>query len=123
MESGKLNDFITTFPVEGENAITKVGERGKTLKDVRDGKGKLFINTTQYFDGLPEKVWNFHIGGYQVCYKWLADRKKAGRRLSPEDITHYHKIVVALNETIRIMAEIDKIIDAHGGWPDGFLAK
>jgi hypothetical protein len=27
------------------------------------------------------------------------------------------QIVVALNETIRIMAEIDQLIDAHGGWP------
>ncbi len=42
--------------------------------------------------------------------------------LSKEDIIHYHKIVVALNETIRLMAEIDKAIDAHGGWPGAFAA-
>ena len=89
----------------------------KKLKDVQDGKGKLYINTTQYFDNLHEEVWNFHIGGYQVCYKWLYDRKKAGRKLSADDIQHYHKIVVALSETIHIMAEIDKTIDSHGGWP------
>lgn len=40
-----------------------------------------------------------------------------GRTLSGEDITHYQRIVVALNETIRLMAEIDKVIDRHGGWP------
>ena len=59
------------------------------------------------------------IGGYQVCEKWLKDRK--GRALSSEDITHYQKIVVALSETIRIMAEIDKVIDVHGGWPGAFI--
>ena len=117
MESGTLKNHITTFPVSGDNAVTKVGEKEKTLTDIEDGKGKLFINTTQYFDNLPEEVWNFHIGGYQVCYKWLADRKKAKRKLSAEDIEHYHKIVVAINETIKIMKQIDETIDAHGGWP------
>jgi hypothetical protein len=33
------------------------------------------------------------------------------------NLVHYHRIVVALHETIRIMAEIDRIINAHGGWP------
>ena len=27
------------------------------------------------------------------------------------------KIVVALNETIRIMREIDEVIEGYGGWP------
>ena len=40
--------------------------------------------------------------------------------LTDEDIDHYQKIVVALNETIRIMAEIDEVIEKHGGWPDAF---
>jgi hypothetical protein len=65
-------------------------------------------------------VWNFHIGGYQVCEKWLKDRK--GRKLTKVDIEHYQKIVVALSETIRLMTEIDKVIDEHGGWPGAFQA-
>jgi len=117
MESDKLDTHITTFPVSGDNAVIKVGETRKQLAEVVNGKGKLYINPTQYFDNLPEEVWNFHIGGYQVCYKWLYDRKKAGRKLSAEDIEHYHKIVVALSETIKIMKQIDKTIEAHGGWP------
>ncbi len=70
------------------------------------------------FRGVPENVWNFHIGGYQVCHKWLKDRK--GRSLTDEDIAHYHKIVIALSETIRLMAEIDEVIETHGGWPGAF---
>jgi len=72
------------------------------------------------FKGVPEAVWNFHIGGYQVCQKWLKDRK--GRTLTEEDIAHYHKIVISLTETIRLMAEIDEVIDSHGGWPGAFTA-
>jgi len=73
---------------------------------------------TEGFRGVPEQVWNFYIGGYQVCQKWLKDRK--GRVLSTEEITHYQKIVVALNETIRLMKEIDEVIEEHGGWPGAF---
>lgn len=106
LESPKVNNFITAYTDKGDNAIPKK----PTWKD-----NAVWINPTQCFEGVPENVWNFHIGGYQVCEKWLKDRK--GRTLSPDDITHYQRIVVALNETIRIMAEIDQVIDEHGGWP------
>ena len=88
--------------------------------------GKVYLDTSQrkrssYFDGVPEEVWNFHIGGYQVCHKWLYDRRgtrgEPGRTLTEEDIAHYQRIVVALQETIRLMEEIDQIIEAHSGWP------
>ena len=64
---------------------------------------------------MPSEVWNFHVGGYQVCQKWLKDRK--GRQLTYADLTHYQHLVSALNETIRLMSEIDASIDSHGGWP------
>jgi len=56
-----------------------------------------------------------------VLYKWLYDRCGSGgapgRTLTPEDIAHYQRVVVALKETMRLMAEIDDVIEAHGGWP------
>jgi hypothetical protein len=76
------------------------------------------VTGTVGFRGVPEAVWNFHIGGYQVCQKWLKDRKD--RTLTAADIAHYHRIVIALHETIRLMREIDEVINAHGGWPGAF---
>jgi uncharacterized protein len=55
--------------------------------------------------------------GYQVCHKWLMQRR--GRTLGAEDCAHYQRVVVALHETIRLMAEIDEVIEAHGRWPIG----
>lgn len=55
------------------------------------------------------------IGGYQVCKECLKDRM-----LSADDITHDHRIVIAVHETIRLMAEIDKTIDTHGRRPAAF---
>ena len=66
----------------------------------------------QYFEGVPPGVWNFHIGGYQVCEKWLKDRR--GRALIFDDLTHYGKVVTAIKETMRLMAEIDAAIPK---WP------
>jgi predicted helicase len=73
------------------------------------------INASEGFKNIPEAVWNFYIGGYQVCHKWLKDRR--GRQLSSEDIAHYKKIVYALGETIRLMGEVDAAIESAGGWP------
>ena len=116
-----LREPITTF-VEGANGTTMGAfSKSKCYED-----GRVYLDTSQrsscsYFDGIPEDVWNFHIGGYQVCYKWLYDRrgKKGvpGRTLTQEDIAHYQRFVVALKETIQSMAEIDEAIEAHGGWP------
>jgi hypothetical protein len=60
-------------------------------------------------------VWIFRVGGYQVCQKWLKDRK--GRVLSFGDIQHYQRVVAALAETIELMGQIDVTIEEGGGWP------
>jgi predicted helicase len=99
-----------------------VGGRVPVIEKITWSKNSIWIDKDQTigFTGIKEEVWDFHIGGYQVCEKWLKDRR--GRKLSKDDIEHYQKIVEALSETIRLMAEIDKVIDEHGGWPGAFQA-
>ena len=69
---------------------------------------RVYINTEQYFDGVPESAWNFFIGGYQPAQKWLKDRK--GMPLSFEDVKHYGHIIYVLQQTERIMVEIDNLM-------------
>ena len=76
---------------------------------------RVWINGTQYFEGIPQEVWQFHIGEYQVCDKWLKDRK--GRQLTYDDLTHYQQVVAALAETMRLMSAVDEVINGNGGWP------
>ena len=97
----------TSYPVDGSNEVDQV-----RYVDMHE---QVQINNDQYFGGIPKAVWEFHVGGYRVCEKWLKDRK--GRKLSLDDISHYQKVVAALAETISIMAEIDAAIMAHGGFP------
>ncbi|MDH4138583.1 MAG: DNA methyltransferase, partial [Anaerolineae bacterium] len=121
MESPALNQLITGFPVADFNEVVKVcyveprrkEETSEVSKDLGGlTPGRVYINKTQYFEGVEPGVWEFQIGGYQVLHKWLKDRK--GRKLSFDDLFHYQKIVVALKETMRLMEEIDDLIPS---WP------
>jgi predicted helicase len=98
MQSSTLDEFITSYPREGDNAVEKI-----EFKD-----DKVYINQNQYFGKVSKVAWNFYIGGYQPAQKWLKDRK--GRVLTNEDIEHYQKIIKVLSETDRIMKEIDRIL-------------
>jgi hypothetical protein len=110
LESPILNQPISEF----------IGNRNPEVEKVSWSKKTVWVDKaeTTGFKGVREDVWNFQIGGYQVCEKWLKDRK--GRKLLKTDIDHYQKIVVALSETIRLIKKIDEVIEKHGGWPGAF---
>jgi predicted helicase len=117
LESPKVEEYITQYPIDGDNVVTKVRFVPYTYENEipdKDGKitypdylGCVYINDTQYFADVPTSAWEFYIGGYQPAQKWLKDRKD--RKLEFEDILHYQKIIVALFETNRLMKEIDKV--------------
>ncbi|CCI13345.1 Adenine specific DNA methyltransferase [Microcystis aeruginosa PCC 9806] len=98
---------ISSYPVAGSNLVEQV--------KYDENKQQISINSDQYFAGIPPQIWNFYIGGYQVCQKWLKDRK--GRHLSYDDLEHYQQIISILGESIAIMETIDIIINKYGGFP------
>ena len=87
-----------TFPVNGSLQVDCL----------RWADNRVYINSEQYFEGVPENAWNFYIGGYQPAQKWLKDRK--GQTLSFEDVKHYGRIIYVLLQTERLMGEIDSIM-------------
>lgn len=64
------------------------------------------INNTQFFKPVPQAVWDFYVGGYQVLDKYLKSRK--GRVLSLDEINHVGAIADSLAFTIEQMARIDE---------------
>lgn len=119
-----LESLVTSFQ-KGVNGTT-MGSFSKN-KCFRDGR--IYLDTSlgeesSFFDGVRDDVWAFPVGGYQVLYKWLYDRRgsndQSGRTLTDGDILHYQRVVVALQETMRLMDGIDKTVEEHGGWPDAF---
>ena len=89
---------IVSFPISGENNVESICYEG----------GNVYINKDQFFGNVSKVAWDFCIGSYQPAQKWLKDRK--GRTLDYQDILHYGRIIYALQETDRIMKEIDDII-------------
>jgi predicted helicase len=102
MKSPKLDQHLTQIIDKGGEFIVDAGHPKYSDREV------IINKKGDRFTGVPKSVWEFYVGGYQVCHKWLKDRK--GRQLSPEDINHYQKIIVALSETIQIMKAIDAAI-------------
>ena len=90
-----------TFPVAGSLQVDCY----------RWQNNRVYINSEQYFEGVPESAWQFFIGGYQPAQKWLKDRK--GMTLSFEDVKHYGRIIYVLQQTERIMQEIDNILEKN----------
>ncbi|MHB9013943.1 MAG: type ISP restriction/modification enzyme [Ignavibacteriaceae bacterium] len=99
LKSKELDKTISKFPIGGSNKVEKPNYEG----------GKVWINKEQYFGDVKEEVWQYQIGGYQVCEKWLKDRK--GRVLTLDEILTYCKIVTALSKTIELQNEIDKYFE------------
>lgn len=99
---------IVSFPVPKPDLnVTKVvyvPEQG-----VSTPCGKVYFNETTYFDNVPENVWNYYIGGYQVLDKWLKERKKHNYTLCGEDLRHFIKVCNVLAETIEIQGRIDEL--------------
>ena len=99
LESPQVKNLITKYPKAGNNTVTQLN---------RDCDGHVWINDTQYFEGVLDVAWNFPIGGYLPAQKWLKDRKN--RTLTFDDIIHYQQMIVALTQTHRIMNEIDSLL-------------
>lgn len=99
LESPEVNKFITSYPVSGDNIVIK-----KIFFEGNE-EGKVWINSNQYFGDVPRTAWDLYIGGYQPAQKWLKDR--INKKLSYEEVLHYQKIITTLNETIKIISEID----------------
>jgi len=125
LKSQELDSPIARFQVEGNNRVEKP-KYTPSLNPSPQGRetscpsplvgegwvrgGRVYINKEQYFEGISGEVWSYQIGGYQVCDKWLKDRKE--RVLSLDEIQTYCRIVTAIQETIKIQRAIDKVYAA-----------
>jgi predicted helicase len=104
LKSADLDTPSCRFEGEGDSRVEKGRKDGLRYDD---GEKRVYINADQHFAPVHETVWTYHVGGYQVCEKWLKDRKE--RHLALDDIRTYCRIVTALGRTIELQAKIDTI--------------
>lgn len=101
LKSEELDSPIARFQGKGDNRVEKPKYDYKT--------GRVYINKEQYFEGVSQGAWSYQIGGYQVCDKWLKDRK--GRILTLDEIQTYCRIVTAIQETREVQKAIDEVYE------------
>ena len=99
LQSDELDVPLVKSQGNGNNTVEKLKYDAK--------EKRVYYNPTQYFEGVTREIWEYQIGGYQVCNKWLKDRKD--KILSAGEIRHYCRICNALHKTIEIQKEIDII--------------
>nr|MBC7245341.1 DUF559 domain-containing protein [Chloroflexota bacterium] len=97
LRSPDLDQPTCRFEGTGDGRVVKLAYDALTER--------VSINPTQYFAPVPLEVWEYTIGGYQVCEKWLKDRQ--GRNLTLDEIRTYCRVVTALKKTIEVQEEID----------------
>ena len=98
MNSSEIDPPLARFEGEGNNKVDKPRYDAEN--------GRVWINEGRWFEGVAPEVWEYRVGGYQVCDKWLKDRK--GRTLQLDDIKHYCRVVTSLAKTIAVQREIDE---------------
>lgn len=99
--------LLKTVPRSNPRLGDYTGKGDHTVETVRYSPQEetIWINGTQGFANVPQAVWDFHIGGYQVIDKYLKSRR--GRTLDLDEQTHVGRIAESLNFTIGQMARID----------------
>lgn len=102
LKSPELDPPTCRFEGIGDARVAKTKAQGFRYDP---DEQRLYINRTQYFGPLRREIYEYRIGGYQVCEKWLKDRK--GRRLGLDDIRNYCRVVTALDRTLTIQQQID----------------
>ena len=56
-----------------------------------DSTFDVYLNSSAYWQNIPNAVWNYKLGGYQVLKKWLSYRESGvlDRPLLPEEVQHF----------------------------------
>ena len=101
------------------------GELGEIIGVPRHKNDALWIGKSSHFVSVEDAVVAFRSCGYQVCSSWFSAGGRSGlqRRGTPVTsavIAEFRRVLWAIRETLRLRAEIDEVIEQHGGWPGAF---
>jgi len=91
----------------GKGGITMPG-KGKLMRR-DDGAFDIYLNDDTCWRNVPEEVWDYIIGGYQVIKKWLSYREKPllGRGLTSEEVRYVTEMARRITALIALQASLD----------------
>jgi hypothetical protein len=106
-EAGDL-DLTAGWGHAGKGGVTMPG-KGKLIRR-DDGACDIFLNDDACWRNVPQSVWNYTIGGYQVIKKWLSYREKPllGRGLTPEEVRYVTEMARRLTTLVALQPSLDE---------------
>jgi len=108
IKSDEIKNGTVEFS-KGSNEITKrIVSRDVTI-DEETRTVEVLINDEQTIGRIPLDAWELEIGGYCPAARWLKARK--GEVMDYEDENYYRQMIAALNLTVELMREIDKVVE------------
>lgn len=109
-------DLAGGWGYRGQGGVVMPGN-GRTVT-LGYGTRDVVINDHARWTGIPEAVWNYHLGGYQVLKKWLSyrERKVLGRPLKLEEIRTFTAIARRIAALLALGPELDDHYKAATGW-------
>jgi hypothetical protein len=80
-----------------------IEQLGKSTYDI-------YLNEVAYWKNMPENVWNYVIGGYQVIKKWLSYResKLLGRAVTKDEVREATNIARRIAAILLLQPALDK---------------
>ena len=98
-ELDAIKDSINNLDLNMDQFMSHLG---KTTYDI-------YLNEVAYWKNVPFKVWNYHIGGYQVIKKWLSYREKEliDRSLTLEEIREMTTIARRITALLLLEPALD----------------
>ncbi|MGD0071653.1 MAG: type ISP restriction/modification enzyme [Candidatus Bathyarchaeia archaeon] len=97
LSSRKIWQSMAGFPEIGNDIVEKI------LYDPENFR--VLINGKQYFSKVDPEIWNYEVGGYRVCERWLRERN--GRKLNSDDQIVFMRMVGSIKETLKLQQELD----------------
>ena len=70
----------------------------------------IYLNNEAFWSNVPEAVWEYAVGGYQVLKKWLSyrERQVLGRDITKDEAREFTHIVRRIAALLLLEPELDK---------------
>ena len=107
------------------SGLPLLGEREEAGACVGESTLDVYLNDKVYWKNIPRRVWDYHIGGYQVIKKWLSYREKAllGRPLKSEEAREVTNIARRIAAILLLEPDLDRnyraVVENCYAWPGG----
>ncbi|MFN5516376.1 MAG: type ISP restriction/modification enzyme [Cyanobacteriota bacterium] len=85
----------------------------------------IYLNEVAYWKNIPERVWDYTIGGYQVIKKWLSYREEPllGRPLKREEVREVGEMARRISAILLLEPELNanyqSVKKESYQWPSG----